>query len=69
MVVDWDVHHGNGTEEIFYSSSDVLYLSTHQAGIFPGTGDFIINVITSEDCSCSRHSVLSLLFWPVGLLL
>lgn len=38
MVVDWDVHHGNGTEDIFYGSADVLYVSTHQQGIFPLTG-------------------------------
>jgi acetoin utilization deacetylase AcuC-like enzyme len=37
-VLDFDVHHGNGTEEIFRRRKDVLYLSTHQAGIFPGTG-------------------------------
>ncbi len=37
-IVDIDVHHGNGTSDIFYSSSSVLYISTHQQGIFPGTG-------------------------------
>lgn len=37
-VVDWDLHHGNGTQEIFYESDRVLYCSVHQAGIFPGTG-------------------------------
>lgn len=39
-VVDFDVHHGNGTQEIFYSRSDLLYLSTHQYPFYPGTGDF-----------------------------
>lgn len=38
MIVDLDVHHGNGTEEIFYPDDSVLYLSTHQEGIYPGTG-------------------------------
>ena len=38
LVLDWDVHHGNGTAEVFSSRSDVLYLSIHQAGIYPGTG-------------------------------
>jgi acetoin utilization deacetylase AcuC-like enzyme len=38
FVVDWDVHHGNGTAEIFRHRSDVLFASIHQAGIFPGTG-------------------------------
>jgi len=37
-IVDWDVHHGNGTQEMFYSDPRVLYLSIHQAGIYPGTG-------------------------------
>ncbi|MEI7434134.1 MAG: histone deacetylase [Methanomicrobiales archaeon] len=37
-IVDWDVHHGNGTQEIFYDSPEVLYCSIHEAGLFPGTG-------------------------------
>ena len=37
-VVDWDVHHGNGTQEIFWSDPSVLYASTHQMPLFPGTG-------------------------------
>jgi len=37
-IVDIDVHHGNGTQEAFYDSKDVLYISTHQKWIFPGTG-------------------------------
>jgi acetoin utilization deacetylase AcuC-like enzyme len=39
-IVDYDVHHGNGTSEIFYGSHDVLYVSTHQWGIYPGTGHY-----------------------------
>jgi acetoin utilization deacetylase AcuC-like enzyme len=38
LVVDWDVHHGNGTEEIFYESDRVLYASLHQSPLYPGTG-------------------------------
>ncbi len=38
MIVDFDVHHGNGTEAIFAQDGQVLYLSTHQWGIYPGTG-------------------------------
>lgn len=38
MIVDFDVHHGNGTQAIFESDPDVLYLSTHQSGIYPGSG-------------------------------
>jgi acetoin utilization deacetylase AcuC-like enzyme len=37
-IVDFDVHHGNGTQEIFYSDPSVLYASTHQMPLFPGTG-------------------------------
>ena len=38
-IVDFDVHHGNGTQEIFYRDPSVLYVSTHQAPLYPGTGD------------------------------
>jgi acetoin utilization deacetylase AcuC-like enzyme len=38
FVLDWDVHHGNGTAEAFRRRSDVLFASIHQAGIYPGTG-------------------------------
>jgi acetoin utilization deacetylase AcuC-like enzyme len=38
FVIDWDVHHGNGTTEIFRRRADVLVASIHQEGIFPGTG-------------------------------
>lgn len=37
-IIDWDVHHGNGTEEIFYTSDRVLFMSVHQHPFFPGTG-------------------------------
>jgi acetoin utilization deacetylase AcuC-like enzyme len=37
-IVDIDVHHGNGTHDIFLERDDVLYISTHQWGIYPGTG-------------------------------
>jgi acetoin utilization deacetylase AcuC-like enzyme len=39
LIVDWDVHHGNGTQDSFYEESEVLYFSTHRHGFFyPGTG-------------------------------
>jgi acetoin utilization deacetylase AcuC-like enzyme len=38
LILDWDVHHGNGTEEIFYPSRSVLYTSIHQSPLYPGTG-------------------------------
>ncbi len=37
-IVDWDVHHGNGTQEIFYHNERVLYVSVHEHPLFPGTG-------------------------------
>ncbi len=39
LIVDWDVHHGNGTQDIFYSDGSVLFFSTHQHPWYPGTGD------------------------------
>jgi acetoin utilization deacetylase AcuC-like enzyme len=38
-VIDWDVHHGNGTQEMFWRDPGVLYVSTHQSPFYPGTGD------------------------------
>ncbi|HEY2767172.1 MAG TPA: histone deacetylase [Solirubrobacteraceae bacterium] len=38
FILDWDVHHGNGTAEIFRRRSDVLFVSIHQSALFPGTG-------------------------------
>ena len=38
-VMDWDVHHGNGTQHIFWDDKDAFYASTHQAPLFPGTGE------------------------------
>jgi acetoin utilization deacetylase AcuC-like enzyme len=38
MIVDWDVHHGNGTNDIVHADADVLFLSIHQAPLYPGTG-------------------------------
>jgi acetoin utilization deacetylase AcuC-like enzyme len=38
LIFDWDVHHGNGTQHIFYQSPEVLYASTHQYPFYPGTG-------------------------------
>jgi len=38
-IIDFDVHHGNGTQEAFYDNPRVLYLSTHESPFYPGTGD------------------------------
>jgi acetoin utilization deacetylase AcuC-like enzyme len=38
LIVDWDVHHGNGTQAVFWDDPAVLYVSTHQSPFYPGTG-------------------------------
>jgi acetoin utilization deacetylase AcuC-like enzyme len=38
MILDWDVHHGNGTNDIFHASNRVLYVSIHESPLYPGTG-------------------------------
>ena len=39
-IIDWDTHHGNGTQDCFYADDRILYCSSHTWGIFPGTGDW-----------------------------
>ncbi|MDZ7363026.1 MAG: histone deacetylase [candidate division KSB1 bacterium] len=38
LIIDWDVHHGNGTQHIFYERGEIFYLSLHQWPLYPGTG-------------------------------
>ena len=38
-LLDWDVHHGNGTQDVFYADGTVLYLSVHRSPFYPGTGE------------------------------
>lgn len=38
LIIDWDVHHGNGTQDIFYTDPNVYYFSLHQFPLYPGTG-------------------------------
>ncbi len=38
LIVDWDVHHGNGTQDAFYETDQVLFISVHQWPLYPGTG-------------------------------
>jgi acetoin utilization deacetylase AcuC-like enzyme len=40
LIVDWDLHHGNGTQHSFYENPQILYFSTHQFPYYPGTGNF-----------------------------
>lgn len=39
LIIDWDVHHGNGTQAVFYDDPTVFYFSVHQSPFYPGTGD------------------------------
>lgn len=47
LIIDWDAHHGNGTEEIFKGDDSVLYFSMHQAGLYTQTGAFNITSTNS----------------------
>lgn len=55
-IIDWDVHHGNGTQDIFWADRSVLYASTHQMPLYPGTGrpsergehDTVINIALQD---------------------
>jgi acetoin utilization deacetylase AcuC-like enzyme len=38
LILDWDVHHGNGTNDIFHGTDEVLFISLHQSPLYPGTG-------------------------------
>jgi acetoin utilization deacetylase AcuC-like enzyme len=38
LIVDWDVHHGNGTNDLFHADPDVLFVSVHESPLYPGTG-------------------------------
>lgn len=49
-VVDWDVHHGNGTQHIFWDDPDAFYGSTHQYPLYPGTG-------AAEETGCANNIV------------
>jgi acetoin utilization deacetylase AcuC-like enzyme len=64
-VIDFDVHHGNGTQDIFWADKSVMYCSTHQMPLFPGTGargergehDTIVNApLAPEDGSAQFRS-------------
>jgi acetoin utilization deacetylase AcuC-like enzyme/nucleotide-binding universal stress UspA family protein len=41
LIIDWDLHHGNGTQHIFEEDASVMYISTHQYPCFPGTGHYL----------------------------
>ncbi len=66
LIIDWDVHHGNGTQEIFWTDPSVFYFSTHQYPYYPGTGSagehgggkgegFTLNIPLSAGTSAREH--------------
>src|SRR4051812_28951796 len=72
-VIDFDVHHGNGTQDIFWADKTVMYCSTHQMPLFPGTGargergehDTIVNApLASEDGSAKFRAAFENLILP-----
>src|SRR5438067_1194628 len=72
-IVDFDVHHGNGSQDIFWSDPSVMYCSTHQMPLFPGTGakgergdhDTIVNApLASEDGGPEFRSAFENLILP-----
>jgi acetoin utilization deacetylase AcuC-like enzyme len=67
-IIDIDLHHGNGTNDIFYEDDKVLYISIHQYGIYPGTGylnevgrgkgeGFTVNIPFSSGCGDSSYAL------------
>jgi len=79
LIVDWDVHHGNGTQHFFEEDRDLLYFSTHQFPFYPGSGDFIeagrgdgvgatVNVPLPPGCGDADYvGVLRRILVPVAL--
>jgi acetoin utilization deacetylase AcuC-like enzyme len=72
-IVDFDVHHGNGTQEIFWADPTVMYCSTHQMPLFPGTGakgergehDTIVNApLAAEDGSAKFRAAFENVILP-----
>lgn len=77
LIVDYDVHHGNGTEAMFYDDPSVLYLSTHQYPFYPGTGaatdigtgqgeGYTINIpLPAGSGDTNYTTVFDRIVWPV----
>lgn len=78
LIIDWDVHHGNGTQACFYARRDVLYQSVHQFPLYPGTGaafelgsaegkGFTVNCpLPPEQGDADYGAVFHDLFLPIG---
>ena len=59
LIFDWDVHHGNGTNDIFHATDQVLFVSIHQSPLYPGTGPAADvgsggGAATRSTCRCRR---------------
>lgn len=79
LILDWDVHHGNGTQHLFEEDRDVLYFSSHQFPFYPGTGDFgeagrghgigaTVNVPLPPGCGDTEHvGLLRRILTPIAL--
>jgi len=78
LIVDWDVHHGNGIQSIFYDDPQVLYFSAHRIAFYPWTGEeqevgtgrgegFVVNVPLEAGCSnaCFANAFRHVL-WPIA---
>jgi acetoin utilization deacetylase AcuC-like enzyme len=80
LIVDWDLHHGNGIQSIFYDDPQVLYFSIHRYPFFPWTGGmeevgegpgkgYTVNVPLEQGCSNSEYgNALRHLLWPIARL-
>lgn len=78
LIVDYDVHHGNGTEAMFYDDPSVLYVSTHQYPFYPGTGavtdmgtgrgeGYTINIPLPADSGDTNYAtVFDRVVWPAA---
>ena len=78
LIIDWDLHHGNGTQHSFWNSSKILYFSTHQYPYYPGTGGldevggkeapgFTVNVPLSRGCLDEDFSqIFERILVPIG---
>ncbi|MFZ4814033.1 MAG: histone deacetylase [Phototrophicaceae bacterium] len=78
MIVDYDVHHGNGTQDIFYSDPSVLFVSTHQYPLYPGTGwleetgegageGYTLNIPMPAKCGDANYAaVFEQVIWPAA---
>lgn len=67
LIVDWDYHHGNGTETAFYADGSVLFFSSHDKNAYPGTGDplkrgegdgYGLNINVHLPCGCNDEQIV-----------